>query len=82
MKTITFTSHYNKTKLNVRLSDDNADKLFNNKYYSALELYQKDSENVSYMQNTKIFSFGQIKKIDNYLPGIDYWESVEMSNIK
>lgn len=82
MKTITFTSHYNKTKLNVRLSDEKADKLFNNKYYSALELYQKDSENVSYKENTKIFSFGQIKKLDNYLTGIDYWSSVEMSNNK
>ena len=76
MKNLTFVSRYNQTEVNVRLSDDNADKLLNNKYYSAIELYLNDVDRVSAGYDPFIFSKSQIRKLRSYLTGIDCWHDI------
>jgi hypothetical protein len=76
MKTITFISHYNGTELNVRLTDEKADKLLNNKNYAPIELYRHDHDRVSAGEEPHYLSKGQVKKLDNYLNGIEYWDAV------
>lgn len=80
MKTITFTSYYNKNQVNVRIADEKAEQLFNNQWYSPLELYHRDSERVFEGLEPKYFSKGQIKKLDNWLPGVDVWDTLEIVN--
>lgn len=71
MKTITFVNHYNKQSINVRLSDDKAEKID-----ELLELYTTDSDRMAAGYEPRTFSRAQIKKL-NSLSGIDYWDKVE-----
>ena len=76
MKTITFVSHYNKLEMNIRISDEKAEQLFNNKNYSPIELYARDCSRVVNGQEPEYFSKGQLNKLNNYHPGIDYWDEI------
>lgn len=76
MKTITFVSHYNNLEKNVRLSDEKAEKLMNNKWHSPLELFNLDADRVAAGEAPQYFSKGQIKALEGYIPGIDYWETI------
>lgn len=76
MKAITFISHYNKLEMSIRISDEKADKLLNNKNYSPIELYARDCSRVVNGEEPKYFSKWQLKKLNNYHPGIDYWEEI------
>lgn len=71
MKTITFISHYNKQEMNVRLSDDKAEKID-----ELIELYRNDSDRIAYGYEPRTFSRAQIKRLDKALLGIDYWDNV------
>lgn len=76
MKTITFVSHYNNLEKNVRLSDEKAEKLMNNKWYSPLELFNLDADRVAAGEAPRYFSKGQIKALVGFFSGIDYWEDI------
>ena len=71
MKTITFISHYNKQEINVRLSDDKAEKID-----ELIELYRIDSDRMAYGYEPQTFSRAQIKRLNKALPGIDYWDNI------
>jgi len=71
MKTITFTSHYNKHEMSVRLSDDKAEKID-----ELLELYHNDSDRMAAGYEPKTFSRAQIKRLNKALVGIDYWDKI------
>ncbi len=71
MKTITFVSHYNKQEMNVRLSDDKAEKID-----ELIEQYRNDSDRIAYGYEPLIFSRAQIKRLNKALLGIDYWEKI------
>ena len=71
MKTITFTSHYNKQEMNVRLSDDKAEKID-----ELLELYLLDSDRMAAGYEPQTFSRAQIKRLNKALVGIDYWDQI------
>ena len=71
MKTITFTSHYNKQEMNIRLSDDKAEKID-----GLLEQYRNDSDRMAAGYEPETFSRGQIKRLNKALPGIDYWDKI------
>lgn len=73
MKTITFINHHDGTELNIRLTNEKADKLLNNKYYDPSELYHHDHERILCGEEPQILSKGQVKKLDNDLHGIEYW---------
>ena len=76
MKNIVFVSHYNKEKMNIRLSDEKANELLNNKRYEPIELYRMDADRVAYGQEPKYFSESQIKRLNNYLTGTEYWDEI------
>lgn len=76
MKTITFISHYNAIRVNVRLSDEKAESLLNNKWYSAIKLYNKDCQRVFAGQQPLYLSKSQLRRLT--LPGIDYFDAVEI----
>lgn len=71
MKTITFISHYNKQEINVRLSDDKAERTD-----GFLDLYRYDSYRMATGYEPETFSRAQMKRLNKALPGIDYWDKV------
>ena len=78
MKTITFISHYNAINVNVRLSDDKADALFNNKYgYTPIELYNTDYDRMHAGYSPLYFSKNQIKRLESHMIGEDYYDKIE-----
>lgn len=78
MKTITFISHYNAINVNVRLSDDKADALFNNKYgYTPIELYNTDYDRMYAGYSPIYFSKNQIKRLESHMIGEDYYDKIE-----
>lgn len=71
MKTITFTSHYNKQEMNVRVSNDKAENID-----ELLELYHIDSDRMAAGYEPQTFSRAQIKRLNKALIGIDYWDNI------
>ena len=71
MKTITFVSHYNKQEMNVRLSDDKAEKID-----ELIEQYRNDSDRMAAGYEPQTFSRAQIKRLNKALSGIDYWDNI------
>ena len=71
MKTITFTSHYNKQEMNVRVSNDKAENID-----ELLELYHLDSDRMAAGYEPQTFSRAQIKRLNKALIGIDYWDNI------
>ena len=79
IKTITFISHYNTIRVNVKLSDDKADAVLNNKYgYSAIELYATDCDRMAAGYLPQYFSKSQIHRLNSSLLGTDYFDAVEV----
>lgn len=79
MKTITFISHYNNIRVNIRLSDDKANEVLNNKYgYSAVELYTTDCDRIAAGYLPLYFSKSQIHRLNSSLLGTDYFDAVEV----
>lgn len=77
MKTITFVSHYNKLEIDIRISDEKAEKLFGNKNeYRPIDLYEMDILRLNNDVDPKYFSKGQIKKLISYHLGIDFWDDI------
>lgn len=76
MKTVTFVSHYFCTEMKIRLTDDKYKMLFNDEYYTPLQLYFQDVDRVSYRLPPVIFSLGQIKKLDKFLLGTLLWDKI------
>ena len=80
MKTITFISHYNNIRVNIRLSDDKADALLNNKSgYSIIELYNTDCDRMASGYLPSHFSKSQIRRLESSLTGTDYFDAVEVN---
>ena len=79
MKTITFISHYNDVRYNVRLTDEKADALLNNKSgYSVIELYNTDCDRISAGYQPLYFSKSQVSRLESSLLGTDYFDAVEV----
>ena len=77
MKTITFTSHYNKVQLNMHISDENAAALFSHEF--PMEAILDENERIANDYEPKYLSMGQVKKLNSYLSGIDCWATVELA---
>lgn len=79
MKTITFISHYNDVRYNVRLTDEKADALLNNKSgYSVIELYNTDCDRIAAGYQPLYFSNSQVRRLESSLLGTDYFDAVEV----
>ena len=79
MKTITFISHYNDVRYNVRLTDENADALLNNKSgYSVIELYNTDCDRIAAGYQPLYFSKSLVRRLESSLLGTDYFDAVEV----
>lgn len=79
MKTITFISHYNDVRYNVRLTDEKADALLNNKSgYSVIELYNTDCDRIAAGYRPLYFSKSLVRRLDSSLLGTDYFDAVEV----
>ena len=79
MKTITFISHYNDVRYNVRLTDEKADALLNNKSgYSAIELYNTDCDRIASGYLPLYFSKSLVRRLESSLLGTDYFDAVEV----
>ena len=74
MKTITFTSHYNKHEMNIRLTDEKYEKLMSDN--APVELYCLDSDRVASGYVPLVFSAAQIRRLNKALVGIDYWDKI------
>ena len=60
--------------MNIRLSDDKAAKVLCNE--RPIECYNEDHDRIFYGEKPKYFSVGQIKKLDRYFCGNEYWDSI------
>ena len=79
MKTITFISHYNYIRYNVRLTDEKASALLNNKSgYSVIELYNTDCDRMSAGYQPLYFSKSLVRRLESSLLGTDYFDAVEI----
>ena len=79
MKTITFISHYNSIRVNVRLTDEKADALINNKAgYSVIDLYNTDCDRMASGYLPIYFSKSQVRRLESSLLGTDYFDAVEI----
>ena len=79
MKTITFISHYNSIRVNVRLTDEKADALINNKAgYSVIDLYNTDCDRMASGYLPIYFSKSQVRRLESSLLGTDYFDAVEV----
>lgn len=79
MKTITFISRYNNTRVNVRLSDENASEVLHHRHgYTAIELYNNDCFRIANGWEPLYFSKSQIKRLKTSIVGVDYFVDVEM----
>ena len=79
MKTITFISHYNSIRVNVRLTDEKADALINNKAgYSVIDLYNTDCDRMASGYLPIYFSKSQVRRLESSLLRTDYFDAVEV----
>ncbi len=79
MKTITFISHYNSIRVNVRLTDGIADALLNNiSGCSVIELYNTDCDRMAAGYLPIYFSKSQVRRLESSLLGTDYFDAVEV----
>lgn len=79
MKTITFISHYNSIRVNVRLTDEKADALINNKAgYSIIDLYNTDCDRMASGYLPIYFSKSQVRRLESSLLGTDYFDAIEV----
>ena len=79
MKTITFISHYNSIRVNVRLTDEKADALINNKAgYSVIDLYNTDCDRMASGYLPIYFSKSQVRRLESSLLGTDYFDAIEV----
>ena len=79
MKTITFISHYNHVRYNVRLTDEKASALLNNKSgYTVIELYNTDCDRMAAGYQPLYFSKSLVRRLESSLLGTDYFDAVEV----
>lgn len=71
--TITFTSHYNKLSMDIRLNAENAAKLLSEQ--NPIDAYREDCDRLLNDCEPRYFSKYQLCKLGS-IPGIDFWDSI------
>lgn len=72
--TITFTSHYNKLSMDIRLNAENAAKLLSEQ--NPIDAYREDCDRLLNDCEPRYFSKYQLCKLGK-VPCADYWDSIE-----
>lgn len=75
MKIITFISHYNAICVNIRLSDDKAEKVLND---DPIDLYISDCNRINAGYEPRYFSKHQIRKLNSSISKFDYYSNIEI----
>lgn len=75
MKTITFISHYNAIRVNIRLNDDKAEKVIND---DPIDLYISDCNRINAGYEPRYFSKYQISKLNSSISKFDYYSNIEV----
>ena len=75
MKTITFISHHNNIRVNIRLNDQKAEKVLND---DPIDLYITDCNRINAGFEPRYFSKYQIRKLDSSISIFDYYSNIEV----